>query len=53
MPPRDAGALAEALRDLATSPDRWDEMGERGRRYVEDRHSIPATADRLEDLYGS
>lgn len=52
VPPRDAGALAEALRDLATSPDRWDEMGERGRSYVEDRHSIRATADRLEDLYG-
>lgn len=52
VPPRDSQALADALRDLATSPDRWDEMGKKGRRYVEKRHSLTATADRLEEIYG-
>jgi colanic acid/amylovoran biosynthesis glycosyltransferase len=52
VPPRDVGALAEALWEVVTSPDRWDEMGKRGRRYVEERHSIPAAARRLEDIYG-
>lgn len=51
VPPGDADALSEALLDLATSPERWEPMGKRGRRYVEDRHSIPEAAARLESLY--
>ena len=45
IPPENPGALAEALKELAISPQKAREMGERGRRYVErefDRDQLAA-----------
>lgn len=38
VPQQDAGAMAEAVRDLLTSPDRALALGDAGRRLAEDRH---------------
>lgn len=46
--PQDPAALAHALRELAaTDPSVRAAMGQRGRRYVEEHHSIQALAERL------
>lgn len=51
VPPTAAG-IASALREaLALSPGRRLEMGERGRRLVEERHSSSAAAARMEEMY--
>jgi len=49
VPPEDAGAIAQALLELANmSNDDKREMGLRARRYVEDHHGFPSLALRLE-----
>jgi len=48
--PGDAEAMAAAVGELLDSPDRREEMGKAGRRYVEEHHSRAAIAARLEDL---
>ena len=49
----DDAALAEGLRVLVGSRDRWPAMGEAGRRLVIDRgHLMGDVAARLETLYG-
>ncbi|RME07549.1 MAG: glycosyltransferase WbuB [Anaerolineae bacterium] len=50
VPPGDAHALAEALRQLASQPARCRQMGEAGRRYVEQHFDRAALAARLADL---
>ena len=46
--PENPPALAEAIRRLArTTPEELDEMGRRGRRYVEAEHSYPVLARRF------
>ncbi len=51
VPPNDPEALAEAAIQLAemSAADRWA-MGLRGRRYVEERHSLQRLTDGLEEL---
>lgn len=49
-PPGDARALADALRMLASQPALCREMGEAGRRYVEQHFDRSALAARLADV---
>jgi glycosyltransferase involved in cell wall biosynthesis len=46
VPPEDAGALAAAMRDLAGNDERRRDIGQRGRRYVEDHFDRRELADR-------
>lgn len=46
-------ALAGAVTTLAESPERRRSLGAAGRRLVESRFSLDATADRLVELYGT
>jgi hypothetical protein len=48
--PGDARALADAILELDSSPERREQMGKAGRRYVEEHHSRAAIAARLEQL---
>jgi glycosyltransferase involved in cell wall biosynthesis len=43
--------FAEAILDLLRSPHKRDEMGQRGRRYVEEYRDYKRIADRLEEKY--
>jgi glycosyltransferase involved in cell wall biosynthesis len=48
VPPRNPGALAEAIIKLSQMPkEEREAMGHRGREYVEKYHSIPVLADKL------
>lgn len=51
VPERDYEALADRLRTLLRSPERWPAMGEAGHRHVQSNHTIGAVAERLESLY--
>lgn len=51
VPERDADALASALETIVTNPESWSEMGQAGRKYVEEQYSISALVDRLETIY--
>ncbi len=53
VPPRDPEALAEAVLDAASDPDRAREIAARGRRYVLDNFSSDAIAESLEGIYRS
>lgn len=53
VPERDSEALADALETLMAEPDRWSEMGGRGREHIEQNHSIEAVTDDLLELYRS
>lgn len=53
VPERDSEALTDALRALLSEPDRWSEMGRRGREHIEQNHSIEAVTDDLIQLYNS
>lgn len=49
--PGSAESLAEGIRALiGTSPDERRSMGERGRRLVQERYTIEATGDQLDEL---
>lgn len=52
IPPQNAEAMAEAILQIARlSPaERW-EMGQRGRKYVEENHDFRRLADRLETTF--
>jgi glycosyltransferase involved in cell wall biosynthesis len=50
-PPRDSAALAAALVGLLDDPGRRIQMGERGRRFVEQRHDAVRSAERYVGLY--
>ena len=50
VPERDARALAAALRELATGPERWQAMGRAGRAKVEAEFDIHRLNDRLVEL---
>ncbi len=50
VPEGEPEALAEALRDLARAPDRWEEMGRQGRARVEREHNVRRLDDRLEEI---
>jgi colanic acid/amylovoran biosynthesis glycosyltransferase len=51
VPERDADALATALEDVLTHPDRWPGMGEAGRAHVLAAYDAAREVDRLADLY--
>jgi glycosyltransferase involved in cell wall biosynthesis len=50
VPPEDPAALAQAIRSLASQPDRGRSLGQNGRRYTEQHHSRQAQARALEKL---
>lgn len=50
VPPDDACAFTQAIRDLADSADRRSDMGRRGRTFVEGWASPAAVAQRYEEL---
>jgi hypothetical protein len=49
-PPEDPDALAEAIRLVASDPERARRMGRNGRHYVEERLSRRVFVDRLEEV---
>jgi len=51
VPAADAAALARALDDLASAPQRCRGFGEAGRRTVQERHSLAAMTMAYENLY--
>lgn len=51
VPERDVNSLREALVEIFDSPEDWPEMGAKGRRLVERRHSIDAVVSRLSTIY--
>ena len=51
VPERDAGALADALRELLDHPERWEAMGRAGRAHVEANHDVAAEVGTLERRY--
>jgi colanic acid/amylovoran biosynthesis glycosyltransferase len=52
VPERDEAALADAIEQLVVHPDRWQEMGRRGRSFVAERFEIGALNQRLLEIYG-
>jgi colanic acid/amylovoran biosynthesis glycosyltransferase len=48
---RDAVALADAIRELLRSRERWQAMGDAGRRLVERSHTVPRVVERLDAMY--
>ncbi len=52
VPPRDVGALADAVRQLARDRDRLAAMGMFNRRQVEERFDLEVIVDRWEAVYG-
>jgi len=53
VPPRDAGALANAIVEVLRSPDLQRAMGRHNRRRVEAEFEIEGAVDRLEQAYAS
>lgn len=53
FPPGDSAAAAETLITLIESPSLRRALGERGRAFVEARHSLEAMVEELESLYGA
>lgn len=51
VPERDAGPLADALAYLIRHPERCQEMGQAGRRQVEQKFDTKSLSKRLEGLY--
>jgi glycosyltransferase involved in cell wall biosynthesis len=51
VPPRDPGALAEALRQIAADPAGAEAMGRAGRMLVEEKFSTAVKVERTEALY--
>jgi len=50
VPPGRADLLADAVMQLAADPARRVTLGERGRRFVSEHHSLAGTVDRYETL---
>jgi glycosyltransferase involved in cell wall biosynthesis len=51
VPPRDAGALAEAILDVLRDPARREAMGQAARNAVERRFSVERMVDDVAALY--
>lgn len=51
VPPRDAAALAAALAELATQPERRRRLGEGGRRIVRQRFDVARSALQMAELF--
>jgi colanic acid biosynthesis glycosyl transferase WcaI len=50
VPPEDAEAFTKAIRNLLDAPEELDEMGRRGRAFVESWASPAAVAEAYENL---
>ncbi|MFQ5718241.1 MAG: glycosyltransferase [Acidobacteriota bacterium] len=48
---RDVDGLSARLLDLIANPERWKDMGERGRRFVEERFDSKKLIGKLEAIY--
>lgn len=53
VPPKDAGALFEAMKKLANDPDLRTKMGMEGRKFVENRYSVEAVLEQTWRVYES
>lgn len=53
VPPGAPRALADAINQLATDPERARQMGERGRSLCESHYNIDRYADQLHEFFGS
>ncbi|MEB3827946.1 glycosyltransferase [Phormidium sp. CCY1219] len=53
VPERDADSLAEKLEFLIQHPEQWPEMGEAGRKRVQEDYNIAKLNDRLVEIYKS
>jgi glycosyltransferase involved in cell wall biosynthesis len=51
VPPRDSTSLAKAILMLLNDPDKARQMGEKGRRIVEQRFNMDAVTSKLDDVY--
>lgn len=51
VPPRDTVALAEAIKNLITLPDKGKAIGEKGREIIRNNFSIKTIADRTTELF--
>lgn len=51
VPPRDAKALAAAMKKLAGNPELRQKMGEAGRKFVENRYSVEAVLEQTWNVY--
>jgi colanic acid/amylovoran biosynthesis glycosyltransferase len=51
VPERDPEAIADALRSLIRAPERWPALGDAGHRLVQESHTVPIVAERLETMY--
>lgn len=51
VPERDVPALSDRLEHLLNAPERWAEMGQAGRTYVEQHFHLQRLNDRLVDRY--
>jgi len=53
VPSEDVSALADAILRLLSDPSKAKEMGEAGRRLVEERFTIDAMMHQITDVYSS
>ncbi len=51
VPERDVDSLADRLAYLIDHPERWPEMGQLGRKYVEEHYDINTLNDSLVEIY--
>lgn len=53
VPERDVTALVNALEEMLSHPEQWEDMGRAGREYVETHHSIESVTEELVAVYES
>ncbi|NES71335.1 MAG: glycosyltransferase family 4 protein, partial [Okeania sp. SIO2D1] len=53
VPPEDPKALAQAIKDLYTEPERRATLGAQSRQYALDNYSLESSLDRYEALFNS
>lgn len=51
VPPEDAKALAQAIRELYSDPERVESLGKQARKYAEENYSFEIALDRYEKLF--
>jgi len=51
VPERDTQALADAIEKLAINPQKWPEMGQQGRQFVQQKYDIRLLNRRLVEIY--
>jgi colanic acid/amylovoran biosynthesis glycosyltransferase len=51
VPEKDPEAIADRLAYLMEHPERWNEMGRKGRKHIEEHNNIDKQIDRLTEIY--